>query len=169
MDLGEKIQALRRNQGLSQEQLSEKVNVSRQAISKWELNETVPDIENIVQLSKTFGVSTDYLLGLESEIQDGSEKKGKADELMKTFRRLRMLSICLMIIGFVIAFMFWIISKLSPVVIDIGGNQRIEGFSAFLDFYNLSIFNSSMIAMGIVGIIVFIVACVGILMRKRKL
>jgi transcriptional regulator with XRE-family HTH domain len=60
--LGQKIQQLRKENGLSQEELASKLTISRQAISKWELGESMPDTENIVQLSKLFGVSTDYLL-----------------------------------------------------------------------------------------------------------
>ena len=62
MRLGEKIQALRKQKNISQEQLAEQLNVSRQAISKWETSECLPDIENIVQLSNIFDVTTDYLL-----------------------------------------------------------------------------------------------------------
>ena len=62
MTLGEKIQALRKQQGMSQEQLAAKVLVTRQAISKWELCESLPDVDNIVQLSEVFNVTTDYLL-----------------------------------------------------------------------------------------------------------
>jgi transcriptional regulator with XRE-family HTH domain len=62
MTLGEKIQALRKQSGMSQEQLAERITITRQAISRWELNESIPDLENIVQLSQIFGVSTDYLL-----------------------------------------------------------------------------------------------------------
>ena len=62
MTLGEKIQALRKQSGMSQEQLAERITISRQAISRWELNESIPDADNIVQLSRIFGVSTDYLL-----------------------------------------------------------------------------------------------------------
>jgi len=60
--LGEKIHRLRKGKGLSQEELASQLNVSRQAISKWELGESVPDTENVVQLSKLFEVSTDFLL-----------------------------------------------------------------------------------------------------------
>ena len=62
MKLGEKLQQLRKQSGLSQEQLAAQLTVSRQAVSKWELDETVPDTENVVQLSRLFGVSCDYLL-----------------------------------------------------------------------------------------------------------
>jgi len=62
MTLGEKIQILRKQQGMSQEQLSALVGVSRQAISKWEVGESIPDVGNVVQLSEIFGVTTDYIL-----------------------------------------------------------------------------------------------------------
>ena len=63
MSLGEKIQQLRKASGLSQEQLAEMVGVSRQAISKWETDQSLPDIEKILAVSKVFSISTDELLG----------------------------------------------------------------------------------------------------------
>ena len=62
MKLGQKITQLRKKSHLSQEVLAEKMNVSRQAVSKWESNQSIPDIEKIVDLSELFGVTTDYLL-----------------------------------------------------------------------------------------------------------
>ncbi len=62
MKFGEKLQKLRKQSGLSQEQLAARLTVSRQAVSKWELDDTMPDTENVVQLSRIFGVSCDYLL-----------------------------------------------------------------------------------------------------------
>lgn len=62
MTLGEKLQSLRAEAGLSQEDLAEHLAVSRQAVSKWELDKTVPDVKYIVALSDLFGVTTDYLL-----------------------------------------------------------------------------------------------------------
>lgn len=62
MTFGEKLQALRKARGWSQEELATQINVSRQALSKWESGVSVPDTENVVALSRLFGVSTDYLL-----------------------------------------------------------------------------------------------------------
>lgn len=62
MTFGEKIQKLRKQQGLSQEALAEKVTVTRQTISKWELDQSTPDLEFIARLSSIFGVSADYLI-----------------------------------------------------------------------------------------------------------
>ena len=67
MTLGKKLQLLRKARGMSQEQLAEVLNVSRQAVSKWELDSTLPDTANVVALSKIFGVTTDYLLVAENE------------------------------------------------------------------------------------------------------
>ena len=62
MNLSQTILALRKKHGLSQEELAQKMEVSRQTISRWELGTSVPTLENIVQLSKLFQVSTDFLL-----------------------------------------------------------------------------------------------------------
>lgn len=62
MILADKIMKLRKESGMSQEELAERLNVSRQAVSKWECSETIPDLQKIIQLSELFSVSTDYLL-----------------------------------------------------------------------------------------------------------
>ena len=68
MILADKIIRLRKKNGWSQEELAEKMNVSRQAVSKWEGAQTIPDLDKILQLSALFGVTTDYLL--KDEIED---------------------------------------------------------------------------------------------------
>ena len=62
MTLGEKLVQLRKVRGMSQEALAAQIAVSRQAVSRWESGDTLPDVENILQLSRIFGVTTDYLL-----------------------------------------------------------------------------------------------------------
>lgn len=62
MTFGEKLNLLRKQKGMSQEQLASQLTVSRQAISKWELDNSLPDTENVIKLSELFDVSTDYLL-----------------------------------------------------------------------------------------------------------
>ncbi len=62
MILADKIIAMRKKNGWSQEELAEKLNVSRQSVSKWESAASIPDINKILELSKIFGVTTDYLL-----------------------------------------------------------------------------------------------------------
>lgn len=62
MTLGEKLQKLRKARSLTQEELAEKVGVSRQSLSKWESDSALPDTANIILLADLFGVTTDYLL-----------------------------------------------------------------------------------------------------------
>ncbi len=62
MNLSGRIQEQRKKHGLSQDQLAENLNVSRQAVSKWESDQSVPDIDKIIAMSDFFNVTTDYLL-----------------------------------------------------------------------------------------------------------
>ena len=69
MKLAEKLFELRKEKGWSQEKLAEQINVSRQSISKWESGQVLPEIEKIIELSRIFQVTTDYLL-----LDENSEK-----------------------------------------------------------------------------------------------
>lgn len=75
MEFGEKLKQLRKANHLSQEKLSERIHVSRQAISKWEQGSAVPDTDNIVLLSKFFQVPIEYLLLNDEEIKGSHEHK----------------------------------------------------------------------------------------------
>lgn len=66
MDFNQKLRALRKQAGLSQEELAEKISVSRQAITKWETDNGLPDIENLIQIARLFKVSLDDLLVYET-------------------------------------------------------------------------------------------------------
>ena len=68
MEIGNKINQLRKLSGMTQEQLAEKLNVSRQTISKWESDSTSPDLESIVKISRIFHVSLDDLLRKEKQV-----------------------------------------------------------------------------------------------------
>ncbi len=68
MTLGQKLKEIRKRFGLSQEQLAEIINVSRQAITKWESDNGLPDVSNLQELSKVFGVTVDYLLNGENKL-----------------------------------------------------------------------------------------------------
>ena len=65
MTLGAKLQSLRKQYGMSQETLAGQLGVSRQAVSRWELDISLPETENIIKLAKIFNVSFDYLLNEE--------------------------------------------------------------------------------------------------------
>lgn len=102
MEFGEKVQLLRKESGMSQEKLAEQLNVSRQAISKWEQGIVVPDTENIIQLSKYFQVPIGYLLLNECEQIEKSitdRKSKKVDELKKRWIRKIVIGILVEIIA----------------------------------------------------------------------
>ena len=82
MRFEEKIVELRKLKGLSQEELAEQLGVSRQAVSRWELGQTLPDIPNLLQLCELFGVSADYL------VRDEEQTAAKSDQNVKTIARL---------------------------------------------------------------------------------
>ena len=83
MIFADKLIDLRKKNGWSQEELAEKLNVSRQAVSKWEGAQSVPDMSRIIQLSELFGVTTDYLLKDELEVAEPSAEKD-TDSLTRT-------------------------------------------------------------------------------------
>ncbi len=62
---GQRIKELRSNRGWNQVDLSKKLNITKQTVSNWENDNILPSIEMLIRLSEVFGVSTDYLLGLD--------------------------------------------------------------------------------------------------------
>ena len=88
MAIGEKIQKLRKQRGLSQEALAEKVTVTRQTISKWELGQSTPDLDFIAQLSDIFNVSSDYLIKDEMTEPDELPYKKRSYRLSERGKRI---------------------------------------------------------------------------------
>ena len=76
MILADKIITLRKKAGWSQEELASQLGVTRQSVSKWEGAQSVPDLDKVVQMSRLFGVSTDYLLKDELEEEEFVESGG---------------------------------------------------------------------------------------------
>ena len=109
MTLGEKIQKHRKEKRMSQEDLAALLGVSRQAVSKWELNDTIPDTENVIQLGRILGVSLDYLLIPERESHDECGKAGpeKPDRPGKRGRALAGWGIYLALVMIFLVIMWW--------------------------------------------------------------
>lgn len=115
MTLGEKLQRLRKGSGLSQEELAGQLTVSRQAVSKWELDESMPDTDNVVQLARLFGVSCDYLLrdevnegrGVQAPLATAQAKAPGETHLDEKgwVRNATTLSLAMCAIGLVVAYM----------------------------------------------------------------
>lgn len=87
MSMGERIFQLRKAAGLSQEQLAECLAVSRQAVSKWETDQSVPETEKLAALCRVFGVSADQLLGLEPQEPPKEGEKRVEDIVRQNFFR----------------------------------------------------------------------------------
>lgn len=73
-----KIQARRKALGLSQEELAQRMGVSRQSVTKWETGLSAPDLDRLVELADTLGVSLDYLLRDQAEAAEGPAESGEA-------------------------------------------------------------------------------------------
>lgn len=79
MKFSEKLQKLRIGENLSQEEFAEIMNVSRQSVSKWELGQSFPEIEKLIDISSYFGVSIDSLVKDEKEVEDDEITGSRSD------------------------------------------------------------------------------------------
>lgn len=83
MDLGEKLYELRRTKNLSQENVAEQLNVTRQTISKWETNQSTPDFDKIVPLCELYGITPNELLTGEKPEEKNNNIEGKENNIKK--------------------------------------------------------------------------------------
>jgi len=112
MNTADRIQNLRKAKGISQEQLADALGVSRQAVSKWESEQSTPDIEKIILMSDYFEVTTDYLLKGIEPITDEREKKPDS-------RIFTAVGTALNFIGLIAAIMVWI-KEQTPIAVAAG-------------------------------------------------
>ena len=102
MTIADRIYNLRKAKNISQEELADKLGVSRQAVSKWESEQSTPDIEKIIILSDYFEVTTDYLLkGIESD-ESEKETKPKIDANILTLIATALNFIAILVVCFII-------------------------------------------------------------------
>lgn len=102
MNMSDRIQYLRKIKGISQEELAYKVGVSRQAVSKWESEQSTPDLEKVIIMSDFFGVTTDYIL---KGIEPVSDKEQKSKEIASKI--LYISSTAFVAVGLLCAFGGW--------------------------------------------------------------
>lgn len=127
MKLSDKIVGLRKSNGMSQEDLAEKLDVSRQAISRWESGAAMPDANNILQLSKLFDVTTDYLLNddYQSDNDLPKVKEVQNDNLGQIMIYLVTLEVMILLMQFMTTFIlqnvFFAFLSFLPFVAAIGG------------------------------------------------
>lgn len=117
MEIGNKILEFRKSLGLSQEELAEKVGVSRQTISKWELGETSPDITQAKELSKIFNISIDELVNNDRKdiiIEKVSNTEKLAGLIIKILKFIGIAFIVFFVIE-IIAFILFAFVKTEPI------------------------------------------------------
>lgn len=133
MIIADKIMMLRKKCGWSQEELAEKMNVSRQAVSKWEGAQSIPDLDKILKLSQLFGVSTDFLLKdtmeeaeptLEDTAEDSALRRVSMEEAVE-FLRIKQQSAG----RIAIATFLCIISPISLIFLTIAAETKMLAIS----------------------------------------
>jgi len=143
IDIANRLYGLRKNSNLSQEELAEKIGVSRQAVSKWERAEASPDTDNLILLAKLYNVSLDELLSTEEpvEVEPKTEplnKKGKFNiyedacegEKENHFRRAFPYPLIVTVIYLLLGFGFdvwhptWILFITIPIYYSFVGHSR---------------------------------------------
>lgn len=129
MALSDKLYMLRKKSGLSQEQLAEQLSVSRQAISKWESGQSVPESEKLVAISNYFKVSLDYLLKDDNEYeqQSGNSETETSENANDRTKWLIGIISCL---GGIVCLIFWgLLSIFNPTA----SNQLSESSMIQID------------------------------------
>ena len=116
MRLSEKLYLLRKKSGLSQEQLAEQLDVSRQAISKWESGSSVPESEKLIAISTYFNVSLDYLL--KDNMDEIPDSPNISDSEGKTDIAIKYIGLALCILGFLLLIAWGIVMIAAPGVSD---------------------------------------------------
>ena len=155
MTLGEKILLLRKQNSMTQEQLAERLAITRQTVSKWELEESEPDITYLIQLSDIFQVTTDYLIkdalntSLASDLP--SEKEPTLQGKAKTWT-----GSIFTIIGVFGVLTFWVLSIVRPAEYGttIGGEFTVyTGLQGFLRTWNAVGLFWFVVVIGAIGVI----------------
>jgi len=136
MKLSEKIIQLRKVNSWSQEDLAEKLDVSRQAISRWENGTALPDANNILQLSKLFNVTADYLLNedytSDNDIPCLKEAYESLDEKKKDYGKVSLIASIAFIIG-AFAWLFQAINTMEIIYVVLAVfNAILSGVNVFL-------------------------------------
>ncbi len=164
MQLSEKILTLRKQSGMSQEELAEKLNVSRQAVSRWEVGSAQPDASNVLQLSKLFEVTADYLLNDEYE-SDRDVPAVKTTEVSANKKIKRIIALCISAFGLFGNFIFYLLSRFIevrvPHIIYENGKKFYQwssglkghSYKYFIQEYNLELLTALFGVLFLIGLI----------------
>lgn len=162
MTLGEKLQKLRKSRSWTQEELAEKVGVSRQSLSKWESDGALPDTANVIVLADLFGVTTDYLLRAVPEAAAPVESPA-APSVVQLIPPPKKSPPAALVIGSVLAALgltvflgLVLLSNIFPVSVA-RGDGWVSGVNGFLLAYGLrDVYHLSLFAL-LVGVVIIAV------------
>lgn len=188
MTTSEKLQKIRRREGLTQEQFAEKIGVSRQALSKWESGDALPDAVNLMSISRIFNVSIDRLLNDSLDLDEPAPDSGwkKYQEISKKFI-LRTVGATMVIISALNILIMAVYASLTKATwfedvasgvsgnrffgtVEDGASVRIyTGLKALLYDYNLWWFFWLLIAFAAAGAVVCALPEIKKLWDKRKI
>ena len=143
MVLGEKITELRKRSGLSQEQFGDRIGVSRQAVSKWEMSQTTPDLNKIMAVAEFFGVSTDFLLKDELDMSDltsgvtpdiSGKQTVSIEEVQAYLTSTRTTTR-----GIIISIILFFLSPVPGILLSLTGNESLTTVGAIIQILLLII------------------------------
>lgn len=135
MSLSEKLYTLRKKSGLSQEQLAEQLNVSRQAISKWESGASCPESDKLIAISNYFNVSLDYLMKEDNEQSKDTPQATQSETAQMAERTQRSVGFIICIGGIICLIVWGLLSMLNPTAsnqISESSMITIDGNGVFL-------------------------------------
>lgn len=142
MKLGEKILNYRKKLGLSQEELGDKVGVSRQTVSKWEIGQTIPELEKMILLAKEFGTTIDELV--KDEEAEENEKQVKSEKTKNNTSNIKLVNCILIlvitIIGIflgIILYRFLMVKTFSDKFLEIGMEENENGNNVRIGNYRI--------------------------------
>lgn len=145
MTFGVKLQKLRKDRGWTQEQLATQIGVSRQALSNWELDTAIPDTKNVLQLSKLFGVTTDFLLNDDYESDEDLPAVHASNERISSAYRNKarvIIGVCIAGVAALGLLIIGILSSVFPAVyteapVGVDWVRAYDGLWGFLKVNNL--------------------------------
>ena len=135
MTIYDKLVQLRKRKGWSQEDLAEKLDVSRQAISRWENGAALPDAYNLRQLSHLYDVSTDYLLNDEYESDDDLPRVKSVEATLNNTVKMNQMFLLVAAVAFILAAIAFLIAGIEQLnivmIISAVVNAILSGISVY--------------------------------------
>ena len=156
MNFNEKLKALRKERHITQEELGESLHVSRQAISKWESGDSMPEIEKIVELARIYQVSLDDLLLNKTDVQRLSEENSPQDAVKTNqWDKKYVTGIILFLSGFMGVLSFVILYTVKYIMAESKG-ERLPEFFMFLEEKSISMLFFVCCILSLLGLFIII-------------